>query len=147
MTKERGGNKKGKESPRCLDNTGPRKFLVVEFDFKASEERLVQRPDISGVVGRLAASGITSLDMCAALLWHLSKFKHLAMVVHSGGKSLHGWFACAGESEENLRSFMQEAVRLGADKATWNPCQAVRMPGGTRFPQRVQQSVYYFNPL
>ena len=111
-------------STRTLDNTGPRRFLVIEFDGGEA-------------------------DTHAAVLWHLARLAPLAMVVHSAGKSLHGWFACAGEPEDKLHRFMRYAVLLGADKATWPRCQFVRMPDGLRrwpgrFPTR--QQVFHFNP-
>ena len=48
MSKPIGITQDGKPSPRSLDNTGPRRFLVVEFD-----------------------SG--TFDRHAAVLWHLAK--------------------------------------------------------------------------
>lgn len=124
MSAEEGRAKKGHMAPRSLDNTGPRRFLVIEFDGGEA-------------------------DTQAAVLWHLSRMAPLAMVVFSGGESLHGWFACAGEDEEKLHKFMRYAVLLGADKSTWPACQFVRMPDGLRpmpgaWP--VRQRVFHFNP-
>src|SRR5207248_4805098 len=68
MTAEKGRTRLGKISEHTLENTGPRRFLVIEFD-----------------------KG--TLDHQAALLSHLSKIApSLALVVFSGSKSLHGWF-------------------------------------------------------
>ena len=124
MTAEEGRTQDGKMSPRCLENTGPRRFLVIEFDRGAT-------------------------DTHAAVLWHLARMAPLVLAVHSGGKSLHGWFACAGADEETLLRFMRYAVSLGADPATWTRCQFVRMPDGLRprpatWP--VRQQVFHFNP-
>jgi len=127
MTAEEGQRKSGTGiSPRTLENTGPRRFLVIEFDH-----------------------GHT--DTHAAVLWHLGKLAPLVLVVHSGGKSLHGWFACAGQPEEKVLRFMRYAVSLGADPATWTRCQFVRMPGGMRPPGKnnkwaQRQQVFHFNP-
>jgi hypothetical protein len=88
---------------------------------------------------------IGSPDDHAALLLHLAASAPLALAVHSGGKSLHGWFYCAGQSETRLRAFMCAAVALGADRATWTRSQFVRMPDGLR-DKRKRQMVYYFNP-
>ena len=107
MLRKIGRAKDGHVSSRTLENTGPRRYLVVEFDKGA-------------------------LDQQAALLLNLASHAPLALVVHSGGKSLHGWFYCAGQSEEELRKFMRYAVNLGADPATWTRCQLVRLPGGLR---------------
>jgi hypothetical protein len=67
MSKPAGINLEGKKSVRCLDNTGPRRFVVTEFD-----------------------QG--SLDEQAALLLYLATILPLILVVFSGSKSLHGWF-------------------------------------------------------
>jgi hypothetical protein len=120
MTAPTGRNQDGEESPRCLDNTGARRFLVVEFDSGTLEEH-------------------------AAILLHLAEFGPLALAVFSGSKSLHGWFYCAGEPEPTLLTFFRSAVALGADRATWTRCQLVRMPDGLR-DNGTRQTVYFFNP-
>jgi hypothetical protein len=85
------------------------------------------------------------LDGQSAILLHLAEGAPLALAVHSGSKSIHGWFYCAGQSEERLRAFMRAAVAVGADRATWTRSQFVRMPGGTRDNGK-RQTVYFFNP-
>lgn len=135
MTARKGRTKSGKPSAHTLDNTGPRQYLTIEFDQGG-------------------------LDSHAAILNHLSKSAPLAMVVFSGSKSLHGWFYGGGRPEEQLLPFMQKAVMLGADRATWGLSQFVRMPDGQRvgkcnpdalpagFPRVPvgRQAVIYFNP-
>lgn len=120
MTRQTGKTQEGKTSEHTLDATGPRRSLVVEFD-----------------------SGTT--DDHAALLLHLAEHAPLAVAVYSGGKSLHGWFYCGGQSEDAMRRFMRYAVSLGADPATWTRSQFVRMPDGTR-DNGARQVVYFFNP-
>jgi hypothetical protein len=122
MTARRGftQDNPAKESAHTLETTGGRRFLVIEQD-----------------------SG--SIDDQAAILLHLAEFAPLVLAVHSGGKSIHGWFACRDESEQTFREFMQYAVQLGADHATWTRSQFVRMPDGRRQRDK-QQTVYYFNP-
>ncbi len=110
----------GKPSQHTLNNTGPRRFLVIEFDEGTFDEH-------------------------AALLWHLAGIGPLALAVHSGSKSLHGWFYCQGQPEEKLYRFMRYAVILGADRATWLRSQFVRIPDGTRDNGK-RQAVYYFRP-
>ncbi|MEI8342560.1 MAG: hypothetical protein WCH43_13635 [Verrucomicrobiota bacterium] len=126
MLAEEGARKSGGQlSPRTLENTGPRRYLVVEFDDKLGE------------------------DSQAARLWHLNTFSPLVMAVHSGGKSIHGWFCAHGDPEPGWRKFMRYAVSIGADYATWSRCQLVRMPGGLRREdgkKLAPQTVYYFNP-
>jgi len=120
MSANKGSTKDGKQSARCLSNTGPRRFLVVEFD-----------------------QG--TFDQHAAILAHLRQYSPLVLGVHSGKKSLHGWFFCLGQSEERVEKFFKYAVSLGADPATWTRCQFVRMPDGRRDNGKLQR-VVFFNP-
>lgn len=112
MTGPSGRNLGGEVSHRCLANTGPRRWLVIEFDSGTADEQ-------------------------AALHWHLAcaaaamGWPRLRLAVHSGSKSLHGWYGpCA--SEEQAEELMVYARTMGADTATWNRCQLVRLPGGRR---------------
>ena len=75
----------------------------------------------------------------------MAGYAPLALVVHSGGKSLHGWFYCHEQPEPALRKFMAYAVSLGADRATWTRSQFVRLPAGQR-DTGARQSVFYFDP-
>lgn len=120
MTGRTGLTKEGKVSEHTLANTGTRRFLVIEQDQGTPDEQ-------------------------AAILLHLGERAPLVLAVHSGGKSIHGWFYCGSKSEEFLERFMAGCVELGADPATWNRSQFVRMPGGTRDNGAVQ-TVYFFNP-
>jgi hypothetical protein len=120
MTARIGHTQDGKESAHALSITGPRRFLVIEQDHGTIDEQ-------------------------AAVLLHLAERAPLALAVHSGSKSIHGWFYCVGQTEERLRGFMQYAVSLGADRATWTPSQFVRMPDGKR-DNGERQTVYFFNP-
>ena len=158
MTDSHGMTCDGRQSTRCLGNTGPRRFLVIEFDFKADDAgvSLLQAPpnpprrnalsySKARMVSRLIDDGFEVLDICAGLIHHLSSFVAPVMVVHSGGKSLHAWFSCMGVGEDKIRRFMRYAVQIGADRATWTPCQFVRMPGGMR-DNGARQTVRYFSP-
>jgi len=121
MTGRTGSTQDGRESEHTLENTGPRRFLVIEQDAGTDDEQ-------------------------AAVLLHLAERRApLALAVHSGSKSIHGWFACAGVAEDRLREFMRYAVTLGADGATWTRSQFVRMPDGRRDNGK-RQAVYFFNP-
>ena len=139
MCGKTGATKQGKLSAHSLSNTGPRRFLVIEFDFGVEHCNPAIRllPSLSD--DRDVA------DLSACLLLYLAERAPLALVVHSGGKSLHGWFYCAGRSEEPLRRFMSYAVSLGADPATWTRSQFVRMPDGLRDDGK-RQTVFFFNP-
>jgi hypothetical protein len=124
MSKLTGITQEGKESVRCLDNTGPRQYLIVEQDAGTADEQ-------------------------AAVIMHLAERAPLVLVVRSGGKSLHSWFACREQSELTLLCFFRDAVTLGADRAIWTRCQLVRMPDGIRRRDdgtTTRQSVLYWNP-
>ena len=43
--------------------------------------------------------------------------------MHSGGKSIHGWFDVRNEPEAAVEKFFKYAVSLGADRATWTSSQ------------------------
>jgi len=119
MTTVTGFTKDGRQSKHTLANTGPRRFLICEFD--------------QGVA-----------DAHAALLLHLGQFAPLVCTVHSAGKSLHGWFLVAGQPDVKVEKFFRYAVSLGADRATWTRSQFVRMPDGTRDNGR-RQTIYFLN--
>lgn len=119
MTALKGLTKEGKESAHALNNTGPRRFLVAEFDTGTADEH-------------------------AGLILHLGTVAPLVCAVHSGGKSLHGWFYVQGQPEYKVLKFFRYAVSLGADPATWTRSQFVRMPDGTRDNGK-RQTVFFLN--
>ena len=115
-------NPKPDENPmsaHTLDNTAPRRFLICEFDTGTADEH-------------------------AAILIHLAGFAPLVCAVHSGNRSLHGWFLVAGQLDAKVEKFFRYAVSLGADRATWTRSQFVRMPDGTRDSGN-RQTVYFLN--
>jgi hypothetical protein len=139
----------GTLSEHSKAGTGERAFLVLEFDFSKATSK--GKPTIwAPLLVRCEAEGITVLDIQAALLAYLASERPLWMTVFSGGKSLQGWFPCRGEDEEKLHVwFNTSALRLGACSSTWCVSQFVRMPDGTRAPNRkgksVRQSIEYCN--
>lgn len=141
MKAKHGLNLEGRRSVRCLDNTGPRRFLVIECDFEPKDKRGRVKPEAVLFKDEATTAG----DLCAAVLLHLAEFAPLVMAVDSGGKSVHGWFAVWGRTEDELMNFMRYAVSLGGDKATWTRCQYVRMPNALRDSGK-RQRVMYFNP-
>jgi hypothetical protein len=120
MSALKGRTKAGHLSAHSFENTGPRQYLVIEFDTGTMEEHW-------------------------KLLFHLAKQMPLVLVCSSGGKSLHGWFNVKEVEEIKQILFMQTAVALGADPRTWLVSQFVRMPDGTRYESRGRQPVIYFN--
>ena len=124
MTALQGKNQQGQLTNRSLDNTGKRRFLVIEFDSGNWEHQ-------------------------AGIHIHLSRRYPLALCVWSGSKSLHGWYYVQDASAADLRGFMDYAVSLGADPHTWTRCQPVRIPGGLRLTASPspRQTVIFFNPV
>lgn len=114
-----GQTKDGKESKHTLANTGARRFLICEFDTGTTDEH-------------------------AALLIHLAGYAPLVCAVHSGGKSLHGWFYVHGQPDAKVEKFFRYAVSLGADPMTWTKSQFVRMPDGRR-DNGNRQTVFFLN--
>lgn len=125
MTAKFGKTKKGHESQHSLENTGPRHYQVVEFDWG-------------------------TLDLQLKILAHLSLHSApgvLVMVVHSGSKSAHGWFDFRGTSETaELKPFFDYAVRCGADPRLWLRSQFVRTPGAMRDNGRPQKILFLDEP-
>jgi hypothetical protein len=110
----------GKLSGHTLDNTGPRHYLVTEFDSGSQDEQ-------------------------AALIWRLKGYAPLVAVVHSGGKSLHAWWHCQGVDTAVVHRFFAFAVSLGADPTTWTRSQFVRLPEGWRADKQARQACFYLN--
>lgn len=108
-------------SAHTLDNTGPRKYLVVEFDQGEN------------------------LDHQAAVIGHLMGYAPLSCVSFSGSKSLHAFFHVEKHSQREVIRFFKYAVKLGADDQMWTRCQFARLPGGWNYKTSALQEVYYFN--
>ena len=120
-----GLTKDGKPSKRCTDNTGPRKRIVCDFD--------LPRP-----------------AMQPSLVSYLADYSGLdpEWVVHSGNKSLQATWNCSSWSSEDIITFEEEAVRVGADPAIMGDgrrCQFVRMPAGYRDNGK-RQVIHFCNP-
>ena len=107
MSAKSGLTTDGRISSRCLANVGPVTYQVVEFD-----------------------QG--TLDEQARVHLHLAQMVKLRLVVFSGSKSLHGWYDVRAMSGEMVNQFRCYVAALGADKATFTPCQLVRMPNARR---------------
>jgi hypothetical protein len=111
MTGPGGNGLDGRRAHRCLDNTGPRRWLVIEFD--------------SGTIDAQAA-----LHWCLKRAADALQWPPLGLIVHSAGKSLHGWYRV--NNEESARELMAYAISIGADPPTWTRCQMIRLPEGRR---------------
>ena len=124
------GFKEGGISFRCNANVAKRRYYIVEFD-----------PPKTGSMARLLHYPSTRNQQ--KLLFFLSQFVPLDIIVYSGKKSLHGWFNVEGLSDNQFNQFCAIANSLGADKAMTVPCQPTRLPNGMRGEHR--QNVVYAN--
>lgn len=101
----------GQESFHAESNTGPRKYLVTEFDGPSKPQQMAR---------------IRSLEALGGL--------ELVAVVDSAGKSLHAFWRALDEPAN--RTFFERACKLGADERLWLRSQFARLPGGTREGRR-----------
>ena len=145
MRSQYGRTIEGHLSEHSLDGTGPRLFLVVEFDFALISA--TRKPTIwASLIKDCEEKGRSILDMNAALTAHLMQSAPLWLVVYSGGKSLQSWWPCRETGEDALkRWYYTQALTRGACHSTWCRSQFVRMPDGQRDDGR-RQSVEYYNP-
>jgi hypothetical protein len=117
----------GKETSRCLANTGPRRWLVIEFDDGTADEQ-------------------------AALHWYLDSmakaagWPRLRLALHSGGKSLHGWYGPVTSEDDARDLFAFARLTARADLHTWPKCQLVRLPEGVH-ASGARQRVHFHDPL
>ena len=127
MSAEYGLKKNGTGlSPRTYNNTGPRKFVVCDFDLPG--------PEIQ-----------------PSLIAYLAEYCEEApvLVLSSGNKSLHAWWRCDGLDEDKMRLFEDEAASVGADPAILGDArrnQLVRLPMGTRQNNQKIQQIYFWDP-
>ena len=121
MGETTGKDGKAKLSYHTKDNTGPRRFIVFDFDDPPPEQH-------------------------ASIITHLAKFRPLVMALSTGGKGLHAWFPTTDRPDDD-DLFWRLGITLGADSVIHrNPSQFVRLPLGTRSGSKAPQSVCYFNP-
>jgi len=119
MTARSGITAEGKTSCRAKSITGQRRFIVFDFDEPPSAHH-------------------------PAIIRWLMGVRAPVLVVKSGGKSLHAWYAT--ETPESDAQFWQLGIMAGADPALKaNHAQVVRLPMGIR-DNSIVQSVLYFNP-
>jgi hypothetical protein len=112
MTSVTGPRKQdGQESFHAESNTGPRKYLVTEFDGPSKPQQMAR---------------IRSLEALGGL--------ELVAVIDSAGKSLHAYWRAVDEGTN--ASFFTRACKLGADQRLWLRSQFARLPGGTRDGRR-----------
>ena len=112
----------GKISEHCKANTGPRRFLVVEFDFSEYARDGKTKTEWFDLLQRLKTVGITVHDMCAAILLLINSLKPMTLAVSSGGKSTHGWW------------YVKTGPNLKFDRSTITPSPSAPIPGSGSNP-------------
>ena len=145
MLSVEGRAQNGRQSQHTLEACAARIYLPIEFDFSRLEND--GNPTVfARLIEGWERDGISVADACAALHWHLADRLPLVLAVHSGAKSLHGWYAVC-DRDEDIESwpFMRLAHQLGADHVTWCRSQFVRLPDGRR-QNGARQLTYYFDP-
>jgi hypothetical protein len=146
MISQFGVTLKGEQSEHTGANTGSRKYYVIEFDFREKDQSGQDTEWAELICGWINA-GVSVADACAALLDHFSNFAPLGLVLHSAGKSCHGWFPAPGATPHQLAAFRHEAFVLGADPQLFrNKSQFVRTPDGVRSANGQRQTTYFFDP-
>ena len=120
MSKPFGLTQENRQSAHCLDNVGPRTYLVIEFDRGTIEEH-------------------------ANILWFIGGYLPLFMMVYSGGKSMHGWYYVKDLPESTIKNTFTTAVELGADPKMWSKCQFTRLPCGRNNKTHKKQVVTFFD--
>jgi hypothetical protein len=114
-------NSQGRPSVRCNNNVGPIVRVVIEFDTGPLDEQ-------AALIGHLMQHGV-----------------RVQMVLWSGGKSLHTWVDIAMLSQQEREDLYRYAAALGADRATFVPCQLCRTPNATRKENGAKQEVLMLN--
>ena len=123
----RGRTKTGKPTNKSDSQVSCRRFVVIEFDFRAFD-------------WTCALPRQEMLVYQARLHWHLANEYPLCLLVYSGNESLHGWYATVRPAE-----LMHDAAALGADTRLWSLSQFTRMPWGGG-PTATRQRVVFFKP-
>lgn len=122
MRSEHGRTGTGEISARTKANAttdAARRYVILEFDTRETVEE--------------QAAVLSSISTPAA---------PLVMAVHSGGKSVHGWYYVKNISMSQRECLFMFGAYLGADRSLWDPCKLVRMPGGTRVNGAKQEILY-----
>ena len=108
----------GELSQHTLENTGPVRYCVTDFDSPPSDQH-------------------------ASIIHSMAQSNALVLVLNSGNKSLHAWW---NVPEFYQDTFWKQAIRCGADPVfARNRAQFARMPNGMR-DNGVKQQVIYFDP-
>jgi len=123
-----GLTKGGTISMRCDATVADFRFAIAEFD------------------------GRTESEQVAFWLAAIDRGLPVAAVIHSGGKSIHGWLAvnCTDQADweksVEQRLFPEILVPMGCDPACRNESRLSRLPGHYREDKRRIQRLLYLNP-
>ena len=76
----------GRMSTRCNEMFPRRRFLVLEHDFSILNRAGTGETEWAPWIRGWEKAGRSTRDVCAALLWHLSEYAPLGLIVWSGGR-------------------------------------------------------------
>ena len=145
LNARRGKKDNGDKSRRCATMISRRLFLVIETDFRPDDPGAAPTP--AGELLKANPNLPTPPELSAAVAHHwLDLGWPVALILFSGGKSVHSWIATwAHDDDTEAARMFSHATALGADPALWTPCQPVRCPEGKREDGR-EQPVLYCDP-
>jgi hypothetical protein len=145
MDSQRGKKDNGDTSRRCASMVSRRLYLVVETDFRPDKDGAESTP--AGELMRNSPHLPSPKELSAGVAHHwLDLGWPVALILFSGGKSVHSWLATwAHDDDTEAARMFSHATALGADAALWTPCQPVRVPEGRREDGR-EQPVLYIDP-
>jgi hypothetical protein len=119
MSAVKGETQDGKLSFKSNANTGPRRFLVLDFDISEFGRDRVTPTVFAPLIRAWRIDGIGPKQAQAAIILALKRRREPVLVLDSGGKSLHASFYVEGQPEEVIKATMQLAVKLGAEPLTF----------------------------
>ena len=145
MATIRGKKPNGETSRRCASMITKRLYLVLETDFRPDDPGATPTP-----IGELLKANPnlpTPKELSAGVAHQWLDLRWpVALILFSGGKSVHSWIATwAHDDDAEAARMFSHATALGADPALWTPCQPVRCPEGKREDGR-DQPVLYIDP-
>jgi hypothetical protein len=141
-----------RNSKRCRDNAcrlENLRYQVIECDLAKFKKG---KPTVwHDAIERWESQDLTVKDVGVRIVAHLlvkHRWAKLAMVIDSGGKSLHAWLNVKDAEPSALAALRHDGARLGADTRLFLPEQLARFPMGTRTKdgELAAQMVCYWNP-
>lgn len=118
---------------------------------KADPAKLTLRGDACVQAFRFAVMEFDELPRAEQLAFFAGTDLPLAVLIDSGGKSIHGWLRVEMPNEsawdENVRPLFRDRLApMGVDRACANPSRLSRLPGHHRADTGRQQRILFLDP-